>query len=757
MSQQSKSTWNAIWAGTSGSFADNTSRAIVEATMRAFGLDAHDSLMFITDHAYESFHVSTSGTDTYTATLSPAITAYANGQRVYLKFTNANTGAATINLNGLGAKTIKKSGGTDLAAGDIQANQILCLIYDGTNFQVVGGGGGTSLTDPLVFKGAIDCSANPNYPAADAGDLYKVSVAGKIGGGSGPNVEVGDTLVCTVDSSASGNHATVGANWLILQTNIDPSLYALLASPAFTGTPTAPTAAQGTDTTQIATTAFVQAEVTILETLINGGYTDVAFVNSFSGVDHTGATDSKTGLQAAMASGKKVIVFDGLYRTTDILTLNTGQTVILRGGTVIELYGNVNTGVALFAMANKSSIIAEPGARLTHTPTGTASYSGIYVDTKYQWAVLGKMTIEKFGNQGIRVQGTASSPNQYRNGIIKDVICRDNINNGFGGASGAGHGIEVTTADYVFILDVDCYDNQGYGVYFDRVANSPINNTRIIHNTLGGLRIDGDYAANTDHFHVSNCQINHNDTASTWNVHVKDVDTGVNFNGCSIYGGNPFKVENSRGVSFNGCGLTTGTAVGSVVVTPGDKGDGIVKINGGHVLYSTKAMTTYTSGGGTVIMDNVMETVITPLYTSNFSAGVDTFTDSGTTSTGNNDGASDGTTSFDNCLRIAGDGASSTHYAIRATTLTVGNRYKAYVTAYMPTANSAVDGLEIGDSGPTYVNPPGQAKGKWITYEAEFTAAGTSLQIKMKSGTSDTFTAPTTDYIYISRILIKTL
>ena len=34
------------------------------------------------------------------------------------------------------------------------------------------------------------------------------------------------------------------------------------ASPAFTGTPTAPTAATTTDTTQIATTAFVQQEIT---------------------------------------------------------------------------------------------------------------------------------------------------------------------------------------------------------------------------------------------------------------------------------------------------------------------------------------------------------------------------------------------------------------------------------------------------------------------------------------------------------------
>lgn len=38
------------------------------------------------------------------------------------------------------------------------------------------------------------------------------------------------------------------------------SFYAPLASPAFTGTPTAPTAPAGTNTTQIATTAFVQTE-----------------------------------------------------------------------------------------------------------------------------------------------------------------------------------------------------------------------------------------------------------------------------------------------------------------------------------------------------------------------------------------------------------------------------------------------------------------------------------------------------------------
>lgn len=73
----------------------------------------------------------------------------------------------------------------------------------------------------VVFKGVIDASGNPNYPAADAGDLYRISVAGKIGGGSGINVEIGDIILCLTDATSSGNQAAVGSNWNVSQVNID--------------------------------------------------------------------------------------------------------------------------------------------------------------------------------------------------------------------------------------------------------------------------------------------------------------------------------------------------------------------------------------------------------------------------------------------------------------------------------------------------------------------------------------------------------
>lgn len=75
--------------------------------------------------------------------------------------------------------------------------------------------------DAMVFKGVIDCSSNPNYPAADRGHTYRVSVAGKIGGASGTNVEIGDLLICLTDSTSSGTQAGVGSSWTIGQANID--------------------------------------------------------------------------------------------------------------------------------------------------------------------------------------------------------------------------------------------------------------------------------------------------------------------------------------------------------------------------------------------------------------------------------------------------------------------------------------------------------------------------------------------------------
>ena len=69
-------------------------------------------------------------------------------------------------------------------------------------------------------RGSVDCSTNPNYPASNVGDRWEVTVAGKIGGALGVDVQVYDEIVCKTQSVA-GDQAAVGANFYLVQGNLE--------------------------------------------------------------------------------------------------------------------------------------------------------------------------------------------------------------------------------------------------------------------------------------------------------------------------------------------------------------------------------------------------------------------------------------------------------------------------------------------------------------------------------------------------------
>jgi hypothetical protein len=84
-----------------------------------------------------NYATSTTGNDTYVITTSYTHASYKTGMMVLMKPNAANTGASTINVNSLGAKAIKVFDGTgnvDTATGDILANGMYQLVYDGTDF-----------------------------------------------------------------------------------------------------------------------------------------------------------------------------------------------------------------------------------------------------------------------------------------------------------------------------------------------------------------------------------------------------------------------------------------------------------------------------------------------------------------------------------------------------------------------------------------------------------------------------------------------
>ncbi len=96
----------------------------------------------------------TGAANAYAMALTPALPAYITGLPLWFKAVNANTGAATLDINGLGPIAIKKSGAADLVSGDILAGQMVCLVYDGVNFQMPATSApGTS--NPASFRGTL--------------------------------------------------------------------------------------------------------------------------------------------------------------------------------------------------------------------------------------------------------------------------------------------------------------------------------------------------------------------------------------------------------------------------------------------------------------------------------------------------------------------------------------------------------------------------------------------------------------------------
>lgn len=90
-----------------------------------------------------AFGPTTGEANTYLFTTDPAPAAYVDGMSAYLDINVANTGASTLNWNGLGAKPIVTGKGAALTAGKLPANSIVGVRYNASvgNFQLLGEGG----------------------------------------------------------------------------------------------------------------------------------------------------------------------------------------------------------------------------------------------------------------------------------------------------------------------------------------------------------------------------------------------------------------------------------------------------------------------------------------------------------------------------------------------------------------------------------------------------------------------------------------
>jgi hypothetical protein len=180
---------------------------------------------------------------------------------------NFSAGTITANITG------NVSGSSGSTTGNAATATALATARD---FQIVGdveasaqsfnGSGNVTLTTAIATGAIVNADVNSSAQIA----YSKLNLANGI-------VNADINASAAIDWSKIAPSSTVSATELgyldgvtsAVQTQIDSKLatstaastYAPLASPALTGVPTAPTAAANTNTTQIATTAYVQTEI----------------------------------------------------------------------------------------------------------------------------------------------------------------------------------------------------------------------------------------------------------------------------------------------------------------------------------------------------------------------------------------------------------------------------------------------------------------------------------------------------------------
>lgn len=260
-----------------------------------------------------------------------------------------------------------------------------CAVKAGTSntdglIGIVSNGSGTTLNAVITYRGYVPCSFDGSTTAGD------FVVASTSNGGdchdAGAARPTGVQVLGRVESTNTG----VGTYGVRL--SLDAPAGAPLASPGFTGTPTAPTAAANTNTTQVATTAFAHAVVppdassSVWMTVSHSSSSGTVFSSSANKAAFFGAmlgyqkTTSQVSYYVATADTSSTTYDLGIYSGTSAGTC-----------TLMAHTGSIAGSTAMTAGAHTvnwtgGSVTLQPGRYyLALTASATSSTAVLYGDS----------------------------------------------------------------------------------------------------------------------------------------------------------------------------------------------------------------------------------------------------------------------------------------------------------------------------------------------------------------------------------------
>lgn len=195
-----------------------------------------------------NFAVDTGSADAYLVALPYVPSGYVDGLEVNFRPLNTNTGAATINVNSLGVKSLKRADGSDLSAGDITVGSPVMARYSTETgyFHMNGSSSVDAATTAVnaaataadrIQTGLDRTAASDSATNAHNSELAAAASAASIAGGPVASVN-GRTGVVTgvqdelVISIVSGTSQTAVAGTHYILTNVAATTVTLPAYPS---------------------------------------------------------------------------------------------------------------------------------------------------------------------------------------------------------------------------------------------------------------------------------------------------------------------------------------------------------------------------------------------------------------------------------------------------------------------------------------------------------------------------------------------
>lgn len=366
-------------------------------------------------------YTSTGSATAYVLTFEAAPAGYSKGI-VYRFWAHAtNTGTATLNINSMGARAIVSgAGGSPLTAGQIISGRMIEVVFNGTAFELLNLGFTPIQPDSVQFKNAlyVDNASHRQIIFRNANNVIQNHLIANADDGSlmlrvndNAGTFIRDFIIprtgsmtlggATVWTSANGGLGSgLDADMLDgYQASALPvstpqqtalNLKANLASPAFTGTPTAPTQTQGNNSTRLATTAYVDTGLSGQVTKAGDTMTGALGVTAARG---TGATTNALVAVRNTQNGDAIITMGANNRTTGLSTfgqrangssfistdtqtwaLNTSGDIGLPNGGI--LYGNGEIYHGAYATTMSSIIDRSRKIRLSREQYQSVNVNG---------------------------------------------------------------------------------------------------------------------------------------------------------------------------------------------------------------------------------------------------------------------------------------------------------------------------------------------------------------------------------------------